>query len=500
MKASVHGNITTGKEGDMIGYKDVREWIDQAKEIGELKVIEGADPNLEVGTMVQINAKNEGPALLFRKLKGYSDRFGILTNSMTNIRTFNLVFGLPIENSIQESVEALRVRAVEWAERAKDFPATMVNYGPIGENVEEGDKIDLDKFPAPLWHDGDGGRYIGTGVGVVTMDPDTGKLNMGTYRVQLHDSRTVGFYISPGKHGRMHRDKHFAMGKPCPVVMTFGFDPLNFALSASEIPAGTFELDYLGAVRGEPVPVIKGKVTGLPIPANAEIAIEGFADPEETMREGPFGEWTGTYGSDARQEPFIKVAALYYRNDPIMLASPPSKGTYNDHGFFRSVWRSALLYNEIERAGIPEVKGVWCPPFGGSRQFVIVSIKQSYPGHATEAGHIASQTRAGAYAGRYVVVVDDDINPYDMDDVMWAVCTRSEAVEMDIIKKAWSTPLDPRIRKPTDSFHNSRGIIYAVKPYEWYKDFPPSAVASEELRKEVFSKWSHHFDDRWKVI
>jgi 4-hydroxy-3-polyprenylbenzoate decarboxylase len=484
----------------MIWYKDLREWIDKAKDIGELKVIKGADPNLEVGTIVQINAKNEGPALLFRKLKGHGEGLRILTNSMANIRTVNLVFGLPIENSIQESVQTLRVKAGEWAAKANDFPVEVVDSGPILENVEEGDAVDLSKFPAALYHELDGGKYIGTGVGVVTRDPETGEVNMGTYRVQLHDSRTVGFYISPGKHGRMHRDKHFARGEPCPVAMIFGFDPLNFALSASEIPASTFELDYLGAVRGEPVPVIEGKVTGLPIPAHAEIAVEGFADPKETMLEGPFGEWTGTYGSDARQEPFIKVAALYYRNDPIMLSSPPSKGTYNDHGFFRSVWRSALLYNEIERAGIPEVKGVWCPPFGGSRQFVIVSIKQSYPGHATEAGHIASQTRAGAYAGRYVVVVDEDINPYDMDDVMWAICTRSEPVEMDVIKKAWSTPLDPRIRKPTDSYHNSRGIIYAVKPYEWFKDFPPTAVASEKLRKEAFSKWADQLDDRWNVI
>jgi len=95
---------------------------------------------------------------------------------------------------------------------------------------------------------------------------------------------------------------------------------------------------------------------------------------------------------------------------------------------------------------------------------------------------------------------DDDIDPYDIDDVMWAVCTRSEPVEMDIIKKAWSTPLDPRIRKPTDSFHNSRGIIYAVKPYEWYRDFPLTAVASEKLREEAFSKWANQLDGRWEVI
>ncbi|MFB0508152.1 MAG: UbiD family decarboxylase domain-containing protein, partial [Thermodesulfobacteriota bacterium] len=192
----------------MIEYKDLREWIDKAKDIDELKVIEGVDPNLEVGTIVQINAKNEGPALLFRKLKGHGEGLRILTNSMANIRTVNLVFGLPIENSIQESIEILRVKAGEWAAKADDFPAEVVDSGPILENVEEGDAVDLSKFPAALYHELDGGKYIGTGVGVVTRDPDTGEVNMGTYRVQLHDSRTVGFYISPGKHGRMHRDKH----------------------------------------------------------------------------------------------------------------------------------------------------------------------------------------------------------------------------------------------------------------------------------------------------
>jgi UbiD family decarboxylase len=492
--------LSKDKEENMTIYKDLREWMDQAEKIGELKTVDGADLHLEVGTMVQIDGKNEGPALLFSKLKGHSDTFRVLTNSMANIRSFNLTFGLPIENTIQQSVETLKGKAGEWAEKAKQFSAKVVDSGPIFENIEEGDRVDLSKFPVPMWHEEDGGEYIGTGVGIVTRDPDTGQVNIGTYRVQRHNKNTVGFYISPGKHGRMHRDKYFERRQPCPVAMIFGWDPMSFALSASEIPHGIFELDYLGAARGEPVPIVKGKVTGLPFPANAEIVVEGFSSPTDLMLEGPFGEWTGYYASSARKEPFLKVAALYYRNNPVLLGCPPSKGLYADQGFFRSVWRSALLYNEIERAGIPEVKGVWCPPFGGARLFNIVSIRQSYPGHATEAGHVASQTRAGAYLGKYVVVVDEDINPYDMDDVMWAVSTRSDPLEIDFIKRAWSGPLDPRIRKPTDNFHNSHGIIYAVKPYEWYKEFPVTSVATEGLRKSVFSKWEKHFAGRWKII
>jgi len=484
----------------MIKYNDLRDWIKQAKEINEFKVVEGADPHLEVGGMVQINSRNEGPALLFNSLKGYQKNFGVLTNVISNMKTLNLTFGLPVENTIHDTISELRIKADEWSKKAKDFPAQIVTDGPILENVEEGDNVDLDKFPVPLWHDMDGGKYIGTGVGVITKDPDTGELNMGTYRVQLHDGQTVGFYISPGKHGRIHRDKYFARGEPCPVAMVFGFDPLEFAAGSAEIPSGVFEYDYIGAIRNKSVSVIKGKTTGLPIPANAEMAIEGFSYPNETKMEGPFGEWTGTYGSEAREEPFVKVSTLYYRNDPMILGSPPSKGNYFDCMLLRCVWRSALLYNEIEQAGVLNVKGVWCPPFGGSREFVIVSIKQSYPGHATQAGLIACQTRAGAYAGRYVVVVDDDINPYDMDDVLWAMCTRSEPANMDLVKKAWSTPLDPLIRKPTDCFANSRGIIYAVKPYEWIDTFPETSLAKESDRKELFDKWHTKMDDRWKAF
>ena len=479
-------------------YTDVREWLKQAENIGELQVVEDADPHLEVGTITQVDSKNEGPAVLFDSLKGYKKGFRILTNVMSNTRTLNLSIGLPLENNLRDIVEAIRFKPREWEEKANDFPVKEVASGPVLENVVEGDAIDLEQFPVPMWHELDGGKFIGTAVGVITKDPDTGDLNMGTYRAQLFDKRCVGSYMTVGKQGRLHRDKYFERGQPCPQVVVVGLDPLSFALSATEVPRGVFELDYLGAIMGKKLPVIKGKVTGLPIPANAEIVIEGFADPKETKIEGPFGEWPGTYASKPSPQPFVKADALYYRNDPILTGSPPAKSTYFDAMLLRCVWRSSHIYNEIAKSGIPNIKGVWCPPLGGSRLLVVVAIKQSYPGHATEVGHIASQTRAGAYAGRYVIVVDDDINPYDLDDVMWAVVTRSDPTEMDIIKRAWSGPVDPRPSK--DDIHlNNRGIIYAVKPYEHFDDFPPTALASESLRKDAFTKWSSIFSERWKV-
>ena len=179
----------------MIVWNDLREWLSQAEKLGELKTIDGADPHLEVGTMAQINSRNEGPALLFDKLKGYKEGLRILTNVMSNPRLLNLTIGLPPENSIQETVEALQCRPREWEERASDYQVQLVETGPILQNVKEGDDIDLNLFPVPLWHELDGGRYIGTALGVITRDPDTGDCNMGAYRGQLFDGRSVGLLL-----------------------------------------------------------------------------------------------------------------------------------------------------------------------------------------------------------------------------------------------------------------------------------------------------------------
>ena len=182
-----------------------------------------------------------------------------------------------------------------------------------------------------------------------------------------------------------------------------------------------------------------------------------------------------------------------------MCGSPPAKGSYSTHSLCNSIWKSALLYNEIVRAGIPGVKGVWYPQVSG-RHMQIIAIEQLYDGHATQAGHVAAQAGVGAFAGRYTIVVDDDINPYDLEDVMWAVCSRSKPIEIDFIKKAWSSRTDPSIRRPTNKYTTSRAIIYAVKPYEEREEYPQVCLASEESRKAVFARWKDTLKGRWQTI
>ncbi len=480
-------------------FQDVREWLEEAKRINELVVIKDSSTD-DFGPVSQITSRNEGPAVLFEDVKGYPPGFRMATNLMQNIRTFNLALGLPLDYSIKQTVEVLAKKVTEWAEKSASFAPVEVTDAPILENVKTGDAIDLSIFPVPKWHDFDGGPYIGTADNIITRDPDTGAVNVGTYRSQLLSNKTVGTFISPGHHARIHYDKYFERGLPCPVVMVFGSDPTTFVISSQEIPENVPELNFVGAIRNKAVPVVKGKVTGLPIPAGAEGAVEGFLYPGQVSPEGPFGEWPGYYAGGVVDRPYLKPEVLYYRNNPILTGCPPAKASWADQAFFRTVLRSALLYSEMLSANVPGVKGAWVPQVGGSRHLVVVAIEQRYAGHATQAGLVATGTRAGAMQGRYTIVVDDDINIYDLEDVMWAVCTRSRPHETDLVKATWSTETDPTIRKPAASLTTSRAIIYAVKPWEWKDEFPKVDLATEETRTEVFERLKGLFGERWRTI
>jgi 4-hydroxy-3-polyprenylbenzoate decarboxylase len=310
----------------------------------------------------------------------------------------------------------------------------------------------------------------------------------------IQDEKHLGCNISPGKHGRIQRQKYFERGEPCPVAMSFGQHPLLFLAACTDIPYQMSEYDWVGGVRGEPVPVINLPRTGLPVPADAELVIEGVMLPDETKPEGPFGEWTGYYASGQKTEPLIRVDAVYFRNDPIITGSPPFPPSASVE-YNQWLWRAAVLWNQIEAAGVPDVKAVRVHPSGG-RFLTVVAIRQRYPGHAKQAGIIAAQCRTGAYLGRYTIVVDDDVDIYDTDQLLWALSSRSDPEQdIEIIKRTWSSPLDPAIPPGRKGF-NSRAIIDATRPWEWRDQFPAVSAISPELRRQLEAKWGRALDER----
>jgi 4-hydroxy-3-polyprenylbenzoate decarboxylase len=475
-----------------MSIKDLRDWLEKVEELGELRVAKGAHWDLELGTITElVHRQRNKPAVLFDEIQEYPPGYRVLVNSLGSCNRLALTWGLPLGLSEMGLKEELRKKY----KSLEPLPPRVVSDGPVMENVMTDGQVDLFQFPTPKWHEYDGGRYIGTGSVDITIDPEEGWVNLGTYRVMIMDKNHAGFYISPGKHGRIQRGKYFAENKPVPVAVSCGHDPAIFLVGSTEFPYGASEYDYAGAIKGEPVEVIKGRFTGLPIPATAELVLEGFVLPGERRMEGPFGEWTGYYASDTRPEPVIEVKAVYYRNDPIILGSPPSKPPC-EQTFYRSLFRSILVEDELAKAGIPDVRGVWCHEAGGSRLFVVVSIKQRYPGHAKQAAMVAGFCRAGGYLGRYIVVVDEDVDPSDLNEVIWVLSTRVDpARDIDIVRDCWSGPLDPIIPVEEKGL-SSRAIINACRPLRWIDQFPRVVGASEELRNKTMAKWADLIDGR----
>ena len=469
------------------GYLDLRELIEQFDEMGELARIDGADWNLEIGALSETSAAakpGRAKTLLFDNIPGYPEGFRVMSGAANAYKRLAVVLGLDDPDNEMDLVRAYRDRAKQ---DVSPIPPVEVANGPVLENIDRDDEVDLLKFPAPFVHELDGGRYIGTDDLVVMRDPDSGWVNVGTYRVMVHDKNTCAIWMSPGKHGRLIREKYFARGEPCPVVISCGHDPALFLVAHQEIDHELDEFAYAGGQRGKAIEVIPSELHGLPMPAYSEIVLEGEILPGETAEEGPFGEFMGYYASEASILPVVKIRRVYWRHNPILTLAVPSRPPEN-FTFARATVKSAMIWDEVEKAGLPGVKGVWCHESGAGRLFNVIAIEQMYPGHASQAGMLAATCHAGNYAGRWVIVVDEDIDPSNLFDVTWAMSTRCDPPEdIQYIKRAWSTPLDPMLRKPP--WQNNRAVVDACRPYGWKGDFPTVAEASPDLKAKIRTKY-----------
>lgn len=463
---------------------DLREFLRAAKAEGQLQVIEDADPKYEMGAIYELSLKNLfPPVLLFQKMKGCHPSAQVVMN----VRTSKFMVG-------ELDMDAVRLyRQQSKGKKTDPIPPEWVASGPILDNVISGDDVDIFRFPAPTWHAEDGGPYIGTECLVITKDPDSDWVNVGTYRTQMHDKKTVTVFMEPGKHGNVIRHKYWARGQACPMVVCVGQAPVLGGVGRVAYPPGVSELAIAGGQLGRPVQIVKGQLTGLPIPADAEVAFEGEVPPPEveTRIEGPFGEWPGYYASNARPEPVLRIKNIYHRNDPIIIGQPPVKPTYP--GRHTHIAGSAALWDALENAGVPGIESVWKLPAGGTRFINVVAIRQLHPGHAKMAGLVATGAGPAAFMGRLTIIVDEDIDITNEAEVMWAIATRWDPkTQTDIIDGCWSGYLDPILspdKRAVADMTNSRMIIYAVRPYHWKDQFPKVNTVSKDYAEQVRRKW-----------
>jgi UbiD family decarboxylase len=460
--------------------------------LGLVRDVKGASWNLEIGPLTDMNAKRGKWVLLFDEIADYPAGRRILTGAALDSRRVGHSLNLGTELSDHDLVSELRSRlyASDVSFEGAASSTVDVDDGPVFENTVSGDDVDLLDLPAALWHEQDAGRYLGTFDAVVTQDPDDGWVNVGAYRMMVQSARELCLFVNASHHGRLHIEKHEARGERAPVAVSLGHQPALSMLAGLELPIGVSEFDVVSKLRGEPVELVRAPITGLPVPAHSEVVVEGYMSGE-VAPEGPYGEFLGYYAGDVVQTPTVQVEAIHHRDDPIVLGTCAGIPPY-DYSYFRCPMRAAMIWEALDRAGVAGVTGVWCHEAGYSRALNVVAIDQAYHGHAKQAGLVASQSRAGAFGGKYTIVVDGEIDPADLNQVMWAVCTRTDPGEsIDLIPNAWGMSLDPMVeREEGDSpsqLSMGRAIIDACRPFRRLARgrWPDTVMVSPERVKRL---------------
>jgi 4-hydroxy-3-polyprenylbenzoate decarboxylase len=385
-----------------MGWGDFRDFLGELERRGQVRTVEGADPDLEIGTLTELMCERGGPLLLFDRIKGYPPGWRIAGKPYATPMRAAIALGLPDDLPALDLVTAWMAKIADY----RPVPPVEVSSGPLLQNVLEDEAVDLTRFPVPRWHEGDGGAYFGTGCAVLTRDPDEGWVNAGAYRCMLHDARTLGIDIAPYHHGNLHFRKWWERGQSCPIAVVVTPDPYVFFAASNGLPWGASELDFAGFIRGAPEEVVRGPRTGLPLPANAELVVEGEVPPPEVEQrpEGPFGEFTGYYAGGEKSRPVIRARALYYRHEPILQGDPPLKPPVAHWGGIASssvqrVWKG------LTQAGVPGIKGVYDTLGTEGGLILTVAITQQYAGHARQVGRVASGLVHAFY--HLIVVVED---------------------------------------------------------------------------------------------
>ncbi len=466
---------------------DLRDFIDKWEKEGELRRVKAeVDWNLELSHIAKLVEEKEGPALLFEKVKDYSSP--VITGVYATTGRLASVLGKSKDLTM---VELTREWMKTMTESKELVQAREVDSGPVTENVVEGERANIFDFPVPRYYERDGHRYFGTAIFMVTKDPASGKINMGTFRMGVHDERHLGVQILKGKKTDRILNSYAKQGKKMPVCVVMGSDPLFMFASAGTIPGARSGFDVVSTLRGEPVSMLYAELTGLPIPGDAEIVVEGEIDPTVLKEEGPFGEYTGYYTDEVLKpipKPVIEIKRIYHRTDPILVATTVGRPVGDQHMLYAFA-RNASLWTELEKMRIPGIKSVYTLPEAAGRFWVIVSIQQVYPGHAEQVAHAVIASNTGTYGLKGIIIVDEDIQADDLPRVWWALGVRYHPLKgTQIINRGRATPLDPALASEENKLITPRIILNATTPFE-EKGKLVEVKLNEDKVKEIKERW-----------
>ncbi len=478
-----------------MGYKDLREFLAKLEEVGELyRVKQPVDTLYEIGGWVRYSddKRPKGPALLFENIEGYKEGYRLYAGGIGSLRRLAMALGLDPDTPLKDLIMTYKKRS------EKPIDPVKVADGPVRENIKLSEKADLLEFPIPWWTPRDGERYLGTWHANVTQNPVTGVTNVGMYRVQLVDRRRACAGFLPYSDAGYHFKERESLGEPLEMAIVIGADETVNMAAASGEPEQVDEYAIAGGLREEPVELVQCETVNLWVPANAEIVIEGKILPGERVPEGPFGEHTGYHGGGVRMRPVFHVTGIMHRKDPIFRGSLLGKPTNEIHIFYQ-VALAANGLKMFEKHGPTGVKMIHCPPEGDSVMSAVIQIAPHYVGHSWDVGRTWLSSSVSSYS-KYVVIVDEDINPFDLGEVWWAIMTRTQGGrDIEILRWGKMSKSDPSIPRSQGEF-SDKVIIDATKkldyPYveAWKGHWAPVCMPPGEIMDLVDLKWRKEFE------
>jgi UbiD family decarboxylase len=407
----------------------LRQYIDELKALGEIQEIDAeVDWNLELGAIVRRSYELRAPAPLFNRIKGIEPGFrvlgapaGVSRQPGLSLCRIALSLGLPARSTARDIVTALAD-----AHDKPPLPPRRVSDGPCQENKLLGDEVDLNRLPAPLIHDGDGGRYLNTWGTVIVQTPDRSWTNWSISRMMLTGKTTLAGLVLPQQHLGMIYAQWQAQGRPMPFALALGTAPVIPFVSGMPLDDGVNEADFIGGYLGAPLEVVACETVDLQVPATSEIVLEGTVSVTETTPEGPMGEYSGYLdpGRGSRQ-PIFHVSAMTYRDQPILPVVAAGEPIEENHTCWGPAISGQVLW-ELRRRGFP-VAMCFCP-FQSAGHWLVVTVDRARADKSAaelvkDLAAILFRSRAGSLIPK-IFLLDDDIDPNNLDELVWAVATR----------------------------------------------------------------------------
>lgn len=476
-----------------MSFHDLRQYLDRLERTGYLRTVRTeVDAHLEIGAITRRICERRDPALLFENIKGFPGHrmAGVLMGPSKPALHARIAIALGVDEMTRplDLIEVYRDRL-----RTPRKPIRVPKEeAPCKEIILRADDASLAAFPCPWIKEIDGGPYVGTWDIVITKDPDTGWVNWGVYRCMVKSDKTFAILLFPGaQHGGSIFQKYEASGKPMPLALAIGVDPLCQLAAITSLPDGVSEVDAAGGLLGESATLVRCETSDLEVPASAEIVIEAEIMPGARTDEGPFGEYTG-HTAHRGTTPLATVRCITHRKNPIFTMANMGK-PWDDSAPALSITLSAVAKNRLQAHGIAPTSVYYHAPTTA----VVVSVPPR-PGLVKK---IVSVLTSGhrTIIGPGIVIVDEDVDVTDLEDVWWAITTRMHPDRYEVFRGVQANPLIPFLTpEEREARETSLWIMNATFPTNW----PASYRKTHTLVADFKNGWSHEIQSkvlsRWK--